>query len=91
MENWFDMPKLKIMVESTIRKYLTGELTDGGFKEKIQAILDEFEEKSLLHRNIGQLTWRIIKENPNNEISLRRSGFCLTKLIQESEKIAIIE
>jgi hypothetical protein len=37
------MPKLKVIVESTIRKYLTGDLTDGGFKENIQVILDEFE------------------------------------------------
>ena len=61
------MPKLKVMVESTIRKYLTGELTDEGFKESIQTILDEYEGKNLLHQNIGQLTWRMEKENPSDE------------------------
>ena len=61
------MPKLKVMVESTIRKYLTGELTDEGFKESIQTILDEYEGKNLLHQNIGQLTWRMDKENPSDE------------------------
>ena len=57
------MPKLKLKVESAIGRYLTEEITDEGFKEKIQSILDEFEGKNLLHQNIGQLTWRMGKEN----------------------------
>lgn len=49
-------PKLKLNVESALNRYLTHELTDEGFKEGIQAILNEFEGKNLLHQNIGQLT-----------------------------------
>ena len=71
------MPKLKMMVESTIHNYLTSDLTDGGCKENIQAILDEFEGKSLLHQNIGQLTWRIEKDNPNNEAKFEKFRFPL--------------
>jgi len=61
------MPKLKLKVESAIGKYLTEEITDEGFKESIQSILDEFEGKNLLHQNIGQLTWRMEKENPRKK------------------------
>ena len=38
-----DMPKLKLVVESALHQYLTDELTDGGFKESVQVILNEFE------------------------------------------------
>ncbi len=61
------MPRLKLRVESVLHRYLTDELTDEGFKEGIQAILNEFEGKNLLHQNIGQLTWRIEKENPGEK------------------------
>jgi len=54
---------LKLRVESVLHRYLNDELTDEGFKEGIQAILDDFEGKNLLHQNIGQLTWRMEKEN----------------------------
>jgi hypothetical protein len=50
------LPKLKLKVEYAIIGYLLDELTDAEFKAKIQAIVDEFEGKALLHRNIGQLT-----------------------------------
>ena len=53
------MPTLKLKVESILHRYLNEELTDEGFKESIQAILDEFKGKNMLHQNIGQLTWRI--------------------------------
>ncbi len=59
------MPKLKLKAESALYMYLTDELTDEEFKESIQAILNEFNGKNLLHQNIGQLTWRMEKENPN--------------------------
>ena len=62
-----DMPKLKLMVESALHQYLTDELTDEGFKESVQVILNEFEGKNLLHQNIGQLTWRMERENPGDE------------------------
>jgi len=52
-------------VESALHRYLTDELSDEGFKEGIQALLNEFEGKNLLHQNIGQLTWRMEKENPS--------------------------
>jgi hypothetical protein len=58
------MPKLKLRVESAIRGYLGDRLTDEGFKEAIQSILDEFEGKRLLHQNIGQLAWRMEQEHP---------------------------
>ena len=58
------MPKLKLKVENAINRYLTSELTDQEFKECIQAILDEFKGKNLLHQNIGQLTWEWEKKNP---------------------------
>ena len=61
------MPKLKLKVESALHRYLTDELTDEVFKERIQAILDEFRGKNLLHQNIGQLTWRMEEENPSKE------------------------
>lgn len=61
------MPKLKLKVESALQKYMTGELTDEGFKESIQAVLDEFEGKNLLHQNIGQLTWQQEKLNPGEQ------------------------
>jgi hypothetical protein len=61
------MPKLKLRVESVLHRYLTDELTDEGLKEGIQAILDEFKGKNLLHQNIGQLTWRMEKENPGEK------------------------
>jgi hypothetical protein len=54
-------------VESTLRQYLANELTDEAFKETIQAILDEFKGKNLLHQNIGQLTWRMGEENPSEK------------------------
>jgi len=61
---------LKLKVENAIHRYLTNELTDEEFKESIQAILDEFKGKNLLHQNIGQLTWEWEKKNP-----LRKSRF----------------
>ena len=66
------MPKLKLMVESALHKYLTDELTNEGFKESIQAILNEFEGKNLLHQNIGQLTWRMERENPGNKSKFQK-------------------
>ncbi len=57
------MPKLKLKVEYAIIGYLIDELTDEGFKESIQSILDEFEGKDRLHKNIGQLTWEWEKGN----------------------------
>jgi hypothetical protein len=61
------MPRLKLKVESALHRYLTDELTDEEFKESIQTILGEFEGKNLLHQNIGQLTWRMEKENPSRK------------------------
>lgn len=61
------MPKLKLSVESALRKYLTDELTDKEFKDDIQALLNEFEGKRLLHQNIGQLTGIMEKENPSKK------------------------
>ena len=66
------MLKLKLMVESALHQYLADELADEGFKERIQAILNEFEGKSLLHQNIGQLTWRMERENPGNESKFQK-------------------
>jgi len=64
------LPRLKLMVESAIHRYLTDQLTDEGFKESILSILNEFEGKILLHQNIGQLTWGMEKQN-----SSRKSKF----------------
>ena len=61
------MPKLKLKVESALHRYLADELTDEVFKERIQAILDEFKGKNLLHQNIGQLTWRMEEESPGKK------------------------
>ena len=66
------MPRLRLMVESALHKYLSDELTDEEFKESIQSILNEFEGKNLLHRNIGQLTWRMEKELSGKEEKFRR-------------------
>ncbi|MCW3981328.1 MAG: hypothetical protein NWF11_07635 [Candidatus Bathyarchaeota archaeon] len=61
------MPKLKLKVESALHRYLTYELTDEEFKLAIQALLNGFKGKNLLHQNIGQLTWRMEKENPSKK------------------------
>ena len=66
------MPKLRLKVESILRGYLTDELTDEAFKEGMRSILMEFERKSLLHKNIGQLTWKMEKENPNKENKFKK-------------------
>ena len=74
------MPKLKLMVESTLHKYLADELTDEGFKEEIQAILDRFDGKNLLHQNIGQLTWRMEKENPSRKYKFQKIWILLDQV-----------
>ena len=74
------MPKLKLMVESALHQYLTDQLVDEEFKESIQAILNEFEGKNLLHQNIGQLTWRMERENPGNESKFRRIWILLDQV-----------
>lgn len=58
------MPRLKLKVETALQRYLADDLTDDGFRECIQTILKEFEGKNLLHQNIGQLTWRMEREDP---------------------------
>ena len=67
MEKRYCMPKLKLRVESALQGYLTDELTDEEFKDNIKTILNDFEGKNLLHQNIGQLIWRMEKENPNKK------------------------
>ncbi len=57
------MPRLKLKVEYAILGYLLDELTDNDFKKRIVSILNEFEGKNLLHKNIGQLTWEWEKKN----------------------------
>ena len=84
------MPRLKLKVESTLHKYLTDELTDEGFRKSIHLILTEFKGKNLLHKNIGQLTHKMERENPSINTSLRESGFCLIKLVQELGKTSSI-
>jgi len=74
------MPKLKLRVESSLRSYLTGELTDEGFKQSIQAILSEFRGKNLLHQNIGQLTWRMEHENPSDKSKFRKIWILLDQV-----------
>ena len=74
------MPKLKLKVESALCKYLADELTDEVFKEKIQAILDEFKGKNLLHQNIGQLTWRMEEENPGKKNKFERIWVLLNQV-----------
>jgi hypothetical protein len=59
------MPRLKLMVEDVLHKYLVGEITDEEFKEGTRIILEEFEGKRLLHQNIGQLVHTMEKENSN--------------------------
>jgi hypothetical protein len=71
----FTLPRLKLKVENALNGYLTDEVTDEEFKEKIQLILDQFEGKNLLHQNIGQLAWRVEGENPGKKTNSRRSGF----------------
>ena len=75
------MPKLKVMVESALHQYLTDELTDEGFKASIQAILNEFEGKNLLHQNIGQLTWRMEREKPGDESKFEKIWILLDQVI----------
>ena len=84
------LPKLKLKVEYVIIGYLIDELTDEEFKERIQSILDEFEGKDLLHRNIGQLTWEWEKGNRGLKTSSRRFGVYLNKLVHELERTSIL-
>jgi len=79
------MPKLKLMVESALHRYLTDELTDEGFKKGIQLILNEFKGKNLLHQNIGQLTWRMETENPSRENKFERIWIVEWKKVQVEE------
>ena len=74
------MPRLKIRVESTLSSYLTEELGDKEFKREIQMILDEFKGKNLLHRNIGQLTSRMEKENPSMKDRFRKIWILLDQI-----------
>ncbi|MGD8506778.1 MAG: hypothetical protein PVF15_08975 [Candidatus Bathyarchaeota archaeon] len=74
------MPKLKVKVESALHRYLVGDLIDDGFKESIQAILNEFEGKNLLHQNIGQLTRRMEKENPSEKLKFERIWILLDQV-----------
>ena len=74
------MPKLKVKVESALNRYLNGELTDEGFKKNIQAILDEFQGKNLLHQNIGQQTLRMEKENPSKKNNFKRIWILLDQV-----------
>ena len=75
-----EMPRLKLMVESALQRYLTDEFTDEAFKECIHAILTEFEGKNLLHQNIGQLTWKNEKENPNRKSKFKRIWILLDQV-----------
>lgn len=74
------MPRLKLKVESTLHRYLTDELTDEEFKEDVQSILNEFEGKNLLHKNIGQLTWRMEKANPSKENKFKKIWILLDQV-----------
>ncbi len=77
------MPKLKLAVESVLHRYLAGELSDEKFKEGIQAVLDEFEGKSLLHQNIGQLTWGMEKEHPRAKDKFEKIWILLDQVSQK--------
>ncbi|MGD8565350.1 MAG: hypothetical protein PVF96_03275 [Candidatus Bathyarchaeota archaeon] len=84
------MPRLKLKVESALHKYLSDELTGEEFKESIQSILNEFEGKNLLHRNIGQLTWRMQKQLSGKEGKFRRIWVLLDQInprIKEDSKL----
>jgi len=59
-------------VESTLHKYLNDDLTDEGFRKSIYSILNEFRGKNLLHKNIGQLTWKMERENPDIEYKFKK-------------------
>jgi ribosomal protein S18 acetylase RimI-like enzyme len=74
MDNYevIGMPKLRLKVESILHKYLASELTDEGFRRGVQLILAEFEGKSLLHKNIGQLIWRMEREKPSEEHKFKK-------------------
>lgn len=74
------LPKLKLKVEDAIHGYLTGRLTDRDFKESIQSILDEFEGKSLLHQNIGQLTWEWQKRKSSRKNKFEKMWILLEQV-----------
>lgn len=76
------MPRLKLKVNSVLRRYLASELTDEEFKEGIQAILDEFKGKHLLHQNIGQLTCRMEEEHPSEKEKFERIGILFDQVSQ---------
>lgn len=84
------MPRLKLRIESSLQRYLSDELTDEEFKECVQLILNEFKGKNLLHRNIGQLTWRMEKELSDKEEKFKRIWYLLdqvTPRIKEDSKL----
>ena len=80
------LPKLKSRVESALHRYLADELTDEEFKERIQVILKEFKGKNLLHQNIGQLAWRMEKENPGRKIAFERIWILLDEVSRRIRK-----
>jgi len=81
------MPRLRLRVESALHGYIAEDLTDEGFNEHIQAILAEFKGKNLLHQNIGRLTLRMEKENPDVKNKFEKIWILLIKSVQRLEKI----
>ncbi len=74
------MPRLKLKVEAALHRYLAEELDDEEFKREVQLILDEFKGKNLLHRNIGQLAWKMEAESPNRKDKFKRIWILLDQV-----------
>ncbi|UCH31262.1 MAG: hypothetical protein JSV05_07115 [Candidatus Bathyarchaeota archaeon] len=74
------MPKLKLKVELALHRYLTNELVDEEFIREIQAILNEFQGKNLLHQNIGQLIWNLEIKRPNDKAKFEKIWLLLDRI-----------
>ena len=74
------MPKLKLKVESILQEYLANRLSDEEFRQAIRLLLDEFQGKTLLLQNIGQLTWRMEQENPDRKAEFTRMWILLDQV-----------
>ncbi len=79
------MPRLKLMVEDILHKYLVGEITDEEFKEGTRIILEEFEGKDYI-KTSGNLFTQWKRRIPIEGMSSKRYGLYSTRLIRISEK-----
>ena len=73
-------------MESILQMYLTNELTDEGFKDAFEELLNKFKGKNLLHQNIGQLTWEMEKKNLSEKNKFKKIWVLLDQVSPKIRK-----